>query len=183
MAIKIELGQTQDEKRLDDLIEVLQKRSQKSSALLRVIAELKQVEDGKKEPDIKPLSLYVDTWDVIRSSRVDASKYDLLMENAKKIYDDVFTLGEHTPDFDMKAIFYRNIIHEDGALLTGGYVGASFDYNLFASFADKNNYQVLIRAIKKSDAADKVLDAVSTYGLRVREYIIDDYGYLSNLLA
>ncbi|MBO4824960.1 MAG: AAA family ATPase [Lachnospiraceae bacterium] len=183
MAIKIELGQTQDEKRLDDLIEVLQKRSQKSSALQRVIAELKQVEDGKKEPDIKPLSLYVDTWDVIRSSRVDASKYDLLMGNAKKIYDDVFTLGEHTPDFDMKATFYRNIIHEDGALLTGGYVGASFDFNLFASFADKNNYQVLIRAIKKSDAADKVLDAVSTYGLRVREYIIDDYGYLSNLLA
>ncbi|MBR6307927.1 MAG: AAA family ATPase [Lachnospiraceae bacterium] len=182
MAIKIELGQTQEEKRLHEIIELLQKRSQKNAALERVIANLKKVEDGKREPEIKPLSLYVETWDTIRGSRADSAKYGLLLENAKKIYDDIFVLGENTPDFETRAVLYKDIIHEDGALLTGGYVGGSFDFDLFSSFADKNNYKVLIRSIKKYNDTDKILDAVSTYGLRVREYIIDDYGYLSNLL-
>ncbi|MBO4678301.1 MAG: hypothetical protein J5626_01380, partial [Lachnospiraceae bacterium] len=183
MAIKIELGQTKDEKRFYEIIESLSKRGGKSEAFSKALSELKKIADGDKEPSIKPFSLFVDTWEVISNSRTDASNCTLLFENAKKIYDDVCVLGDKTPDFELKSQLYLELINEDGALLTGGYLGNSFNYNLFASFADKTNFKILIRAIKKTDRPDKVLDAISDYGLRVREFIIDDYGYLANLLS
>ena len=183
MAIKIELGQTQDEKRLYGIIDNLAKNTQRSSALNMIIADLKKIADGDKEPPMKPFSLFVDTWDVIKDSNAEYSKFGILFENAKKIYDDICVLGENTPDFKTKSQLYRDLIKEEGALLTGGYLGTSFDYHLFASFADKTNFKILIRAINRTDNPDRILDAISDYGLRVREFIIDDYGYLSNLLS
>ncbi|MBR5897335.1 MAG: hypothetical protein IKZ39_06930, partial [Lachnospiraceae bacterium] len=185
MAIKIEIGQTQDVKRLNNVIDSLIKITPRTTDLDKLITELKKIASGDKKADMEPFSMFVDTWEVITDKKLYlySSKYDLLYQNAKRVYDDICILGEKTPDFETKAELYREIIKEDGAILTGGYLGTSFDYNLFASFADKANFKTLIHAIKKTETPDKILDAVSEYGLRVREYIIDDYGYLSNLLS
>ena len=48
MAIKFEWGTTQDEKRLGNVIELLQKINGKSKALDRTITELKKVLEGDK---------------------------------------------------------------------------------------------------------------------------------------
>lgn len=183
MAIKFEWGTTQDEKRLGNVIELLQKINGKSKALDRTIAELKKVLEGDKEPEIKPISLYIDTWEAIGNTNITASRYDIVWENAKRLYDDVCLGGLTTDDFEARAALYKEIIKEEGALLTNGYVGDSYDYNLFASFADKTNYLILIRAVKKTQTPDKMMDSLAEYGLAVRQYIIDDYGYLSNLLG
>ena len=54
MAIKIEIGQTQDVKRLNNVIDSLQKKPQRSEALNKTIAELKKIADGNREADLKP---------------------------------------------------------------------------------------------------------------------------------
>ena len=183
MAIKLEWGSSQEEKRLNNIIEVLQKLNGKSSERDKVINELKKVRDGEKEPEVAPISLYVDTWEAIRNSNRSLSQFDIMWENAKKLFHEICAYSSSESDYDARISLYREILNEDGALLTNNYIGNSYDSNLFASFADKTNYMILIRAVKKTQDPDRVIDAISGYGLRVRQFIIDDYGYLSNLLS
>ena len=48
MAIKIELGQTQDAKRLNNVIDSLIRVTPRTQELARVIADLKKIADGDK---------------------------------------------------------------------------------------------------------------------------------------
>nr|MCR5719981.1 AAA family ATPase [Lachnospiraceae bacterium] len=176
MAIKLELGKSNDEKQLDALIEDLKKIT-RSEALDNLIAELEAISEGKRSPSIKPLSLYVETLKIIREHTVGSRDYAAALKVASMVYDDLFIRGEETPDFENVEAVYKRIISDSGLKNS-----SFFNYELFASFTDKANFVSLVDSVKKCAMSKQIFDKLCTYGICAREYIIDDKGYLTNLL-
>ncbi|MCR4598288.1 MAG: AAA family ATPase [Acetatifactor sp.] len=157
---------------LDDM-----RKEERSEALTVMMENLDRYKNGKSAPTIQPLSLYLDVLEIIRESRVSAAVCRSLINNAEVIYENLFPLGENTPQFEANAEIFRLLAGENGLAMKG-----FFDASLFASFTDKSHYLTLIQMIAVQKQANKIFDKVSSYALEVREYFYDDIGYLTHLL-
>ena len=140
------------------------------------IGKLEQIRDGKTEAEIRPLELFLDVIESIRDRNRDAKVYDSLLEKAEELYDELFVLGEETPELEEKTAIFRAIA-VDGDILAMGL----YDRLLFSSFHDKNLYIVLVRTIASYKYPHDIFQLVRKHGMEVREFLIDDIAYMMHL--
>ncbi|MCR4642583.1 MAG: AAA family ATPase [Lachnospiraceae bacterium] len=163
-------------KRLSRLIAELGSLS-KTEKLELFTERLERIRSGRDEPEIKPLELYLDVVESIRDNSKDGEVYGSLLEKAIGLYDELFVLGEETPDLEEKAMIYRALVVEDAILAKGLY-----DSLLFSSFHDKENYIVLVREIMPKKYAHDIFLKIRKHALDVREFLLDDIAYLMHLI-
>ena len=163
-------------KRLNKLITDL-KMQRSSEQLNNVLWKLEDIRDGKQEPKIKPITLYLEVIESIKSAFGDTTVYENLLQNAEEIYDELFFMGEDTPDFKEKEGVFRALAFGNGLAAQGFY-----DRAFFYSFADKNSYVTLVKIILSKKNGPGIFNRVRRYGVEVREYLVDDMGYLTHLI-
>lgn len=152
-------------------------RRKGSYGLSRFAERLERVKGGLEDTRIKPMSLFLDVVDVIRKSSADSEDYEAMLDKAEGIYDDLFMLGEDTPNFEMNAVVFKSLLGGDGLILR-----EYFDLFLFYSFSDKNNYLTLMQVIAPMKNARQIFEQVRRYALEIRELLVDDRAYLTHLL-
>ena len=153
------------------------KRYPKTEEMEALILELDRIRDGKSKPEIKPLMLYVEVIDSIRQSTVLPSALLGMIHNAEAVYNDLFVLGEKTPDFDNTVAIFKGLIGVEGLIARG-----LFDLGLYSTFSDKTNYLCVAQVISNLKDATAIFNKIRNYGLEAREYFVEDTGYLANLL-
>lgn len=163
-------------RRINKLLEEL-KREQSSESVQLLVESLQRIKNGKEEPKIKPLSLYLDILEKISAQTALASGIATQAKNAEALYDALFLFGEETPEFEETAEIFKLLAGENGLVMKGFY-----DPFLFASFGDKRNYLTLVQVIAEQKSALKLFQEVSKSALEAREYLADDMAYLTYLL-
>ena len=163
-------------KRLARIIKEL-KGGARSEKFDLFLGRLERVKAGNYQPVIKPLELYLDVVECIKGSSKKTDTYEPLLQKAEGLYDELFGLGEDTPGLEEKIAVYRELVLGNSILFQGFY-----DPSLFASFSDKSNYIVLAKLIMGKKYAHDVFSRIKAYGLEVREYLIDDKGYMVHLV-
>lgn len=169
-------NRSEAQRRLGRIIDLL-KRYPKTEEMETLMLELNRYKDGKGMPNIRPLMLYAEAVETIRMSTAIPSAYLKLIHNAEVIYNDLFILGENTPDFDNTVAIFKSLIGMDGLSEKG-----LFDINLYATFSDKKNYLTLMQVISTLKNAKPICDKICGYALEAREYFVEDMAYLGNLL-
>ena len=163
-------------RRINKLLEEF--RSDKSSEAVKLLSEsLRNIRNGKEEPKIKPLALYLDIIEMIREQTALGSDLVELTRNAEILYDDLFLLGENTPEFEQTAEIFKLLAGKEGLMMKGFY-----DPFLLVSFSDKRYYLSLVQVIAQQKQAFKLFDAICKNALEVREFLADDTLYLTYLL-
>ena len=162
---------------LDDLKSEMSKKPSIAGALQEIINGLERMKSGKEEPRIKPLALYLDILEIIHDETELTNNLPGLAYSASVIYDNLFLLGENTPDFDNKVEMFKKLAGRDGLVMKG-----FFDAYLFASFEDKMHYLTLVKVISDQQYAMDVFSAIKTHALEIRQFLVDDAAYLSYLL-
>ncbi len=141
------------------------------------IGRMERIKSGREEPEIKPLELFLDVVESIRDSSKDTGIYESLLEKAVELYDELFVLGEETPELEEKAAVYRTIVVEEAFLAKGLY-----DRVLFSSFHDKENYIALVREIMPMKYAHDIFLKIRKHAMDAREFLLDDIAYMMHLI-
>lgn len=135
----------------------------------------------KSRPDasaIKPAELCADIVEcIIHNKAYSPGKYLTLYNTAEMLYQAVFIYDDETPDFDKLRLVFLEMYRERGVVEAG-----MFDLKLFNSFNDKSKYIVLFQAICTNPNARDVFGKIVSYGLEIREFMMDDDAYLNNLI-
>lgn len=163
-------------KRLAKLIADL-KRVPRTENTDLFLGRLERIRNGKDEPLIQPLELYLDVVEYIRESNKDADIYESQLKKAEELYDELFVLDAETPHLEEKLAVYRELVIDNGILLRGFY-----DRILFSSFYDKSNYIVLMKTVMGKKYAHDIFTNIKKYAMEAREYLIDDMGYMMHLI-
>ena len=163
-------------KRLAKLIADLKKVPRTENTDL-FLGRLERIKNGKDEPLIQPLELYLDVVEYIRDSNKDANIYESQLKKAEELYDELFVLDAETPNLEEKLAVYRELVIDNGILLRGFY-----DRILFSSFREKSNYIVLMKTVMEKKYAHDIFLNIKKYALEAREYLIDDMGYMMHLI-
>ena len=172
-----EIRKEETAKRLDRLISQF-KVKWRNDSLDALIQKMEQIRQGQEEPVIRPFTLYLEVLESIQRSNEDPKAYASLVKFAEEFYQELFFLGEDTPDYEDTVAIFRTMTSAEGLASKGLY-----DRALFASFSDKKNYVTLVKTIAAStNAYSAVFTHIKKYGLEVREYLIDDMAYLAHLL-
>ena len=164
-------------KLLDELKADMAKKPSIAGAIQEIISGLERMKNGKEEPRIKPLALYLDMLEILREETLFTNTFPSLVYNAEVIYNNLFFFGEQTPDFDNKAEIFKHLAGRSGLVVKG-----FFDPYLFASFADKMQYLTLVQVIAEQNYALSVFSALRSHALEVRQFLVDDEAYLAYLL-
>ncbi len=164
------------QRRLGKVIDGL-KRYKKTEDIETLLLELDRIRDGKSTPEVKPLMLYVEMVESIRQGTRLLSALPGLIHNAEAVYNDLFILGEKTPDFDNTVAIFKGLIGIDGLIAK-----ELFDLALYSTFSDKKNYLCIAQVIGNLKNSKQIFDKIRVYGLEAREYFVEDTGYLANLL-
>ena len=175
------IGKVTLNRKLSKLMEELKadmaKKPSIAGAIQEIIAGLERMKNGKEEPRIKPLALYLEILEILREETLFSGSFPALVNNAQVIYDHLFLLGEDTPDFDNTAEIFKRMAGRDGLVVKG-----FFDPYLFAAFTDKMQYLTLAKVISEQNYALSVFAAIKTHALEVRQFLVDDSAYLAYLL-
>lgn len=154
------------------------KSMKKSEELDAILRNLELLKEGKEQSVIRPLTLYLDVLESFEKSQEEGKAYPLMLRRAEEIYDDIFFLGEETPDYEKNAAVFLALAKGDGLAIQGFY-----DKTFFATFRDKWNYITFVRLLTDSEKHARLLfPMIKEYALTVREYHIDEMGYLSDLI-
>ncbi len=162
---------------LDELRMDMAKKPSIADAIQVLIDGLEKMKNGKEEPRIKPLALYLEILEMIREKTQHSDTFPVLVYNAATIYDHLFLLGENTPDFDEKVEVFKHLAGQNGLLMKG-----FFDPYLFASFSDKMQYLTLVNVLAEQQNGLNAFTVLKDHALEVRQFLIDDDAYLAYLL-
>ena len=164
---------------IDDLKDDFEKLTIKNEPFQDIIESLERIKKGDEEPKIKPLALYLDILESIRSQASSLpGSFVSLHQNAEEIYSSLFLFGADTPEFEKTAEIYKLLTCENGLVVKG-----FFDPVFFASFNDKTDYLNLVTIISAQQNAVKLFDGIRTHALEVRAYFIDDDTYMTYLFS
>lgn len=140
---------------------------------------VRDIKEGERESTIRPVGLLLDVVEMILSNRMDfkPDDYYRTIFRAEKLYKDIFIYDEKTPNSEDLQLVFTELFEEGGVVAKNMYEPA-----LFQSFYDKNNYIYLCKVIAEYPNFRAIFHALVSYGIRVREYYIDDSEYLANLI-
>ncbi|MBP5221847.1 MAG: AAA family ATPase [Lachnospiraceae bacterium] len=175
-AVASENGKDVSAKKLKKTLDEL-KRSPQKAEYEEIILELECIRDGKGEPEIKPLALFLDVIDTIREEKRTPEETAVMLKRAKTIYNDLFPMGENTPYLEEAREMFKAIAGCK-SLVERAY----FDLPLYYSFIDKRNYLNLVKIVSAQKNAGRIWERIRQYALDIREYIVDDQGYFTHLL-
>jgi len=142
-----------------------------------LLENLELLKRGKGTSKIKPLYLYAKVLEETAKGDVSGEKYVEALNGMERIYADLFYLDENTPGFEENSAVFEVLLEKEGPLLLD-----FFDLPLFSTFEDKMNYVILIQIIHAQNNAKLIFDRIKEYALSVREYLVDDMGYLTHLM-
>lgn len=175
------IGKVTLSRKLNKILEELRadkaKKPNIADAIQGLIDGLERMKNGKEEPKIKPLALYLEVLEIIREQAQFSETFPMLVYNAGTIYDHLFLLGENTPDFDEKVEVFKHLAGQNGLLMKG-----FFDPYLFAAFSDKMQYLTFIKVVAEQQYAQNAFAVLKDHALEVRQFLIDDDAYLAYLL-
>ncbi len=134
-----------------------------------------------REPEsakIQPIELCAELVETIVANKVDiaSTSYLAVMRRAEEIYARIFPYGENTPDFELIAVVFISLFKPDGLIGKG-----LFNFNLYATFKNKDNFTEFMDTIKNDAKVGDCLYDIIQYGLGVRAYFIDDETYTANM--
>ena len=159
--------------RYDALIE--KAKSLSTDEFVKVLTILKSQPDSSA---IKPEDLCVDILEMIVSNRAySPSKYYQLFNQAEKLYEAIFFYDEETPNFDKLRLVFLEMYREKNIVDS-----RLFDLKLFNSFENKEKYLILGQALLSNPNPSNVFALLKDYGIKIREYMLDDDMFLSNLV-
>ncbi len=163
-------------RRLKNLIEEETNREDED---LQFLTYLYKIKDGELEPNIRPMSLFLDVVEMVMSNPLDFKSGERVayIYRAERIYKELFIYDEETPNAEELQRVFVELFDEGGAIALN-----LFHAGLLHSFYDKSNYIFLVNAIDQYPNLREVFTALCDYGISVREYYIDDSEYLSNLI-
>ena len=162
---------------LDELKDDINKRHLKSDSLKELVEGLERIKSGAKSPKIKPLALYLDLIEMLRTGSSQSGNLPTMLKSAEVIYENLFLFGENTPEFEKTAEIFKVLAGENGLVIK-----SFFDPYLFASFTDKINYLTLVNVLHTENNALKIFDGLRAYALEARPFFIDDEAYMAYLL-
>lgn len=173
-------SKTANTRKLSKIIEELkydlERLTTKNEPFRDIIESLERIKKGDEEPKIKPLALYLDILESMRSQSSLPGAFVTLHQNAEVLYNSLFLFGEDTPEFEKTAEIYKLLAGENGLVVKG-----FFDPVLFASFTDKTEYLKLITTISTQQNAVKLFNGIKGHALEVRTFFIDDKAYMAYL--
>lgn len=140
---------------------------------------VRDIKEGERESVIRPLGLFLDVVEMILSNRLDfkPADYYRVIYHAERLYKDIFTYDDKTPNCEDLQLVFTEFFEEGGVVAKNMY-----DPALFQTFYDKNNYIYLCKAIGQYPNIRAIFHELTTYGISIREYYIDDSEYLANLI-
>ncbi len=164
------------EERIDKAVNKLS-AGRSTETAKRLCKKLNDIKGGKEESVIMPLSLVADTIETIMDNPKNTmSTYFSDYNKAEDIYKKLFVYGENTREFESLKVAFLKIFEEDGPINKD-----MFDMGLFSSFTDKSNFFNLVNVLSTNPHPKEVFDVIKDYGVQVREYMLGDESYLSNL--
>ena len=89
------------------------KSMKKSEELDAILRNLELLKEGKEQSVIRPLTLYLDVLESFEKSQEEGKAYLLMLRRAEEIYDDIFFLGEETPDYEKNAAVFLALAKGD----------------------------------------------------------------------
>lgn len=134
-----------------------------------------------KEPEsakIQPLELCAEIIETIVANKLDIAPtaYMMTMRRTEEIYARIFPYGENTPDFELVAFVFVSLFKPEGLIGKG-----LFNYNLFSTFKNKDNYVEFMDTIKADVKAGECMFDIIQYAMGVRAFFIDDETYTANM--
>lgn len=143
----------------------------------RLCKKLNDINGGKEESVIMPLSLVADTIETIMENPKNTmSTYYSDYNKAEDIYKKLFVYGENTREFEGLRVAFLKLFEEGGPIDND-----MFDMGLLSSFTDKSNYFNLVNVLAANPHPKEVFAAIKDYGVQIREYMLGDESFLSNL--
>ena len=143
----------------------------------KLLENLELLKKGKGTTKIKPLFLYTKVLEETYKGDVTGEGYVKALNGMERIYADIFYLDDNTPGFEENSVVFQVLLEKEGPMLLD-----FFDLPLFSTFEDKMNYVILIQVIHAQNNAKLIFDRIKEYALSVREYLVDDLGYLTHLM-
>ncbi len=127
---------------------------------------------------IQPMELCAEIIEIITSNKKDfaPNAYLAVLKRAEEVYFKIFPYGENTPDFEFLALVYVSLFNQDGLIGKG-----LFNYTLYSTFKNKDNYIEFMDVIKNDAKTSECLYDIIQYGLSVRAFFIDDETYAANM--
>lgn len=177
MGIFTKISKTDDQEKINDFF---RKLNNSKDETLKDLAD--KMDDIRKNPSmqvIKPFSLYVDILEMIMSNNADFSKYhyfDLVLE-AEKIYKDIFTYDEETPDFENLCLVFLELFDENSAIKR-----KCFNVKFFNLFNNKLNYIKWLKSINQQANVLLVENHYISYGLKARSFFADEDMFTANII-
>ena len=127
---------------------------------------------------IQPLELFVEMFSTMQQNTRDYSihTYYTAIQKAEDIYQKMFPYGVNTDDFPHLAYAFVNFFKPNSLSVL-----ELFDVKLMSTFSNKQNYVEYMSTITDARKFKECLNHISQYGLKVRQYFVDDATYTANM--
>ena len=166
--------------RFDALIERVE-YSKGNKVADNFVLALKKMRNQNDTIVIRPIELCLDVLEeIVFRNTVDFrpnTNYYMALTDAEKMYRDIFVYDERTADFDDLRLIFVEMFTKNNI-----YSNGMFDIRLFNSFDNKKKYVTLCQGIIAGPDCKEVFAAIKEYGVAVREYMLNDDMFLSNLI-
>lgn len=134
-----------------------------------------------KKPEtsiIQPLELFVEVFSTMIQNTRDYSIYTYYtnLKKAEDIYLKMFPYDINTDDFAHLAFSFVTIFKPSGLS-----TAELFDLTLMSTFSNKQNYIDYMSTITDKKKFQECLNHITQYGLKVRQYFVDDATYTANI--
>ena len=127
---------------------------------------------------IQPLELFVEVFSTMIQNTRDFSihSYYMSLQKAEDIYQKMFPYSVNTDDFAHLAYTFVNFFKPNGLSAV-----ELFDTTLMSTFSNKQNYVDYMNTITDQQKFKECLNHITKYGLKVRQYFVDDATYTANM--